>query len=49
MIEEEVLANYQNVTTSAPGRHQCDCKLKKMSMVIDGSQILGVTSKHYGH
>ena len=47
MIEEEVLVSYQNVTMSVPGNYQYDYELKKMSMVINGSQILDVTSKYY--
>ena len=49
MIEEEVLAGYQNATMSAPGCCQCDYELKKMSMVVDASHILDVTSKCYWH
>ena len=49
MIGEEVLAGYQNVAMSAPGCHQHDYKLKKMSIVIDGHQTLDVNSKHHTH
>ena len=39
IIEEEVLACYQNVTISSPGPYQCNYESKKMSIVIDRSQI----------